>query len=79
MPRHLGIRGVAWGRCDVCGREYPLHQLRIQLGILKCPRDVDNLDVMRRANTIAQILQTPEDQPELGVENALQQSEDIFF
>jgi hypothetical protein len=78
MPRHKGIRGEAWSHCDLCGFEWPINQLTRQFGALICPRHVDDLSPYRRPKLIADVLRTPEDEPELG-RVMTQQTEEIFF
>lgn len=78
--RHRGVRGEAWGTCDRCGFEHPLHMLTLQLGVLVCRdhRCYDDLDIMRRPQIIAEVLQRPEDEPERGMQ-IVQDAEEVFF
>lgn len=61
MPRHKGLYYSQWQRCDRCSFMYPLSQLTMQLGLLLCPKDVDNLDVEYRPKMIAEVLSDTEE------------------
>lgn len=43
-------------QCEICGFDYPISYLTRQKGLMRCPQDVDNLDVELRTALIAEIL-----------------------
>lgn len=48
--------GEQWDSCGVCGTPWPSSQLTVQLGVKRCPRDIDNLDNFNREEVIAEHL-----------------------
>ena len=78
MPRHAGVRGEAWKRCEKCDFEYPINQLTLQLGLWVCPKCYDDLDVYRRPALISAVLRSSEDEPELG-RRVYDVPEELFF
>lgn len=74
MPRHRGIRFQQWRTCDVCAFIWPIGQLTMQQGLLRCPRDIDNLDVEVRPLVIAEILgddnESENDMQHVGMDDA---------
>jgi hypothetical protein len=81
MPRHRGLYWQQWGNCSICGFVWPIGQLIMQKGSLRCPRDVDNLDVELRPRYIAEVLSdTQETEDErVQVQNDPQTLDDLAF
>lgn len=46
-----------WEVCQRCGKRYPMHQLQMQEGSLRCVRScIVNLEIKRRSSIIARVL-----------------------
>ena len=61
MPRHRGIWGEQWSKCGRCWFTYPLGHLTMQLGLLVCPKCIDDISNMARPAQIAEMLSTTEE------------------
>lgn len=63
MPRNHGTTFEQWGRCERCGRDYPLNQMTRQNGVVVCfERCFDNTDIQERERLISEILGQEEPQ-----------------
>jgi hypothetical protein len=58
MPRHKGVFGVEWDRCDRCGFLHPINMLTIQQGRKLCSDHgcLDDLSPYYRQKVIADSL-----------------------
>ena len=58
MPElaHSGLTGNPWHRCDRCGVEFRVSQLRWQNGLLICQDDYDDPLAWERAQIITDVL-----------------------
>lgn len=58
MPNSRGIRGEQWDLCGVCGFQFPMGQLVMQKGVLKCTRRTcfDDLTIERHSSEVERVL-----------------------